>query len=74
MSAAHEDAGAPRLSGDALLAVPCAALSSPAPQWGGQDTAPLAGGPLRERRWLGSPAGRRWYDYTGITSIKEQTE
>lgn len=74
MCAEHEDAGAPRLSDDALLAVPCAALSSPAPQWGGQDAAPQASGPLRERRWLGSPSGRRWYDYTGITSIKEQTE
>lgn len=74
MSAEHEDAGAPRLSRDALLAVPCAALSSPAPQWGGQNAAPQAGGPLHERRWLGSPAGRRWYDYTGTTSIKEQPE
>lgn len=60
--------------GSALLTVPCAALSSPAPQWGGLDTAPQASNPLHERRWLGNPAGRRWYDYTGITSIKEQTE
>ena len=73
LSAKHEDAGAPRLSGGALLTVPCAALSSPVPQWGGLDTVPLASNPLHERRWLGNPAGRRWYDYTGITSIKEQT-
>ena len=74
MSAEHEDAGAPRLSGGVWLTVPCAALSSPAPQWGGLDTAPQASGPLHERRWLGSPSGRRWYDYTGLTFIKEQTE
>lgn len=46
----------------------------PRSQWGGLDTVPLASDPLHERRWLGNPAGRRWYDYTGITSIKEQTE
>ena len=64
---------APRLSGDVLLAVTGAAPAATA-YWRGEETAPHLSGPLHERRWLGSSAGRRWYDYTGLTSIKEQTE
>lgn len=64
---------APRLSGDVLLAVTGAAPAAIA-YWCGEETVPHLSGPLHERRWLGSSAGRRWYDYTGLTSIKEQTE
>ncbi len=74
MSAVCDGAESPHLSVDILLASQSEECISSSPQYGGMDTVQLTGLPLHEEGWLGSSAGRRWYDYTGLISIKEQSE